>query len=118
VLTVLKPSPVESLPVLIGGSGRKVTLRLVAEHADLWNSLGPPAEYAAKNTTLNDWCERVGRDPATIERTVLLDVPEEAEDLQEFISADVQHGIVGCPHPFDLDHMRELQRAAAQWQTA
>jgi alkanesulfonate monooxygenase SsuD/methylene tetrahydromethanopterin reductase-like flavin-dependent oxidoreductase (luciferase family) len=45
----LEPPPLGQLPLLIGGSGQKVTLRLVAEHAGLWNSFGPPAEYAAQN---------------------------------------------------------------------
>lgn len=117
-LTKLEPPPLGPLPLLIGGGGQKVTLRLVAKHADLWNSSGPPAEFAAQNATLNDWCERVGRDPAAIERTVLLDVPEEADDLQGFVQAGVQPVIVGCSHPFDLDPVRELQRAAARSQPA
>jgi probable F420-dependent oxidoreductase len=113
-LAKLEPSPVGPMPLLIGGSGQKVTLRLVAEHADMWNSFGPPGEYAVHNAALDEWCEKVGRDPAAIERTVLLDVPEEAGDLEGFIRAGVQHVIVGCPHPFDLDPLRELQRAAAR----
>jgi probable F420-dependent oxidoreductase len=117
-LTMLEPPPIGPLPLLIGGSGQKVTLGLVAEHADLWNSFGPPAEYATQNAVLNEWCERVGRDPATIERTVLLDVPEEASNLEDFVEAGAQHIIVGCPHPFDLDPMRELLQAAARFQTA
>jgi probable F420-dependent oxidoreductase len=114
-LTLLEPPPLGPLPLLIGGSGPKVTLRLVAEHADLWNSFGPPADYAAQNTALNEWCARVGRDPEAIERTVLLDVPEEAKDLEGFAEAGVQHVIVGCAHPFDLDQLRDIQRAAARF---
>jgi len=114
-LALLEPPSLGSLPLLIGGSGPKVTLRLVAEHADLWNSFGPPAGYAVQNAALNEWCERVGRDPAAIERTVLLDVAEEANDLEGFVAAGVQHVIVGCPHPFDLGPIREIQRVAARF---
>ena len=49
-----------------------MTLRLVAEHADAWNSFGPPDNFAAKNEVLNRWCEELGRDPAEIERTVAI----------------------------------------------
>ena len=53
-------------------AGEKVTLRLVAEHADAWNTFGPPESYAHKNAVLDEWCEKVGRDPAAIERTVAI----------------------------------------------
>jgi len=108
----LDPGPLGSLPLLIGGSGTKVTLRLVAQYADMWNSFGPPDDYAKQNEVLDEWCRRIGRDPAAIERTVLLDVPEEAERLEEFLEAGVQHIIVGCGHPFDLEPIRDLLRRA------
>ena len=104
----LDPASIGSLPLLIGGSGTKVTLRLVAQYADLWNSFGPPEEYAKQNQALDEWCRVVGRDPRAIERTVLLDVPKEADRLEEFLEAGVQHVIVGCGQPFDLQPIQEL----------
>src|SRR4051794_39980123 len=58
----LNPAPIGPLPILIGGGGEKRTLRLVAEHADGWNTFGPPENFAAKSAILDDWCAKVGRD--------------------------------------------------------
>ena len=67
----LEPPPPGRLPILIGGSGEKVTLRLVAEHADAWNTFGPPDELRGRRTrVLDEWCAQLGRDPRQIERTV------------------------------------------------
>src|SRR5436305_4256110 len=65
----LKPGPAGAMPILIGGGGEKVTLRLVAEHAQMWNALGSPDEYAHKSRILDEHCRAIGRDPAQIERT-------------------------------------------------
>ena len=54
--------------MLIGGSGERVTLRLVAEYADMWNSFGPPDRYAEKARVLDQWCEKRGRNPRQISR--------------------------------------------------
>jgi F420-dependent oxidoreductase-like protein len=66
----LSPRPVqERLPILIGGGGEKVTLRLVAQYADQWNVTGPAEVVAHKSGVLREHCERAARDPATIHRT-------------------------------------------------
>ena len=67
------PAPVQKhIPILIGGSGPKVTLRLVAQYADM-NNLGNPVEPLIKSDAiLREHCERLGRDEKQIERTVEL----------------------------------------------
>lgn len=111
-LARLVPPPVGSLPLLIGGSGEKVTLRLVAEHADAWNAFGPPESWAHKNRVLDGWCERIGRDPASIERTVALLQAAEIDQLDDYLEAGAQHVILGLGHPFDLDPVQRLLDAA------
>jgi alkanesulfonate monooxygenase SsuD/methylene tetrahydromethanopterin reductase-like flavin-dependent oxidoreductase (luciferase family) len=67
----ISPLPVQPhLPLMIGGAGERKTLRIVAEHADLWNAFGTPEVLAHKDAVLRSHCADVGRDPATIERTV------------------------------------------------
>jgi probable F420-dependent oxidoreductase len=103
-LSQLNPQPVNGhLPIMIGGSGEKVTLRLVAEHADSWNTFGPPENFKTKNDILNQWCDRVGRDPQTIERTVMTSAHDEKsiEGLLEQNLADLL--IIGLSSPFHLD---------------
>jgi F420-dependent oxidoreductase-like protein len=66
----LSPKPVQQhLPILIGGGGEKITLRLVARYADAWNSTATAEVFARKSQVLNEHCERAGRDPATVYRT-------------------------------------------------
>ena len=71
------PPPVQArLPLVIGGSGEKRTLRIVAETADIWNAdADTPESFARRNGILDGHCQAVGRDPATIERTVGLPPP-------------------------------------------
>jgi alkanesulfonate monooxygenase SsuD/methylene tetrahydromethanopterin reductase-like flavin-dependent oxidoreductase (luciferase family) len=67
------PAPIQKrIPILIGGSGPKVTLRLVAQYADM-NNLGNPIGAIHKSDPiLQEHCQRLGRDEKTIERTVEL----------------------------------------------
>lgn len=64
------PPAVSRLPLLIGGSGEQRTLRIVARDADIWNGEGDPETFAHKNAVLDRHCAEIGRDPATIRRTV------------------------------------------------
>ena len=65
------PPPVQArMPLLIGGSGERRTLRIVARDADIWNGEGDPATYAHKSAVLDAHCAEIGRDPSSIRRTV------------------------------------------------
>jgi len=65
----LNPPPTRDIPILIGGGGEKKTLRIVAEHADIWHGFGDPEEITRKHRVLDQWCARRGRDPLEIERS-------------------------------------------------
>jgi F420-dependent oxidoreductase-like protein len=69
---VSNPKPLQQPhpPIWIGGAGEKLTLRVVAEHADVWNVIGPVDEIARKSEMLDQHCADVGRDPAEIKRSV------------------------------------------------
>ena len=69
-LSRLDPQPMGPLPILIGGGGEKVTLRIVAEHADIWHGFGDVETFTRKTGILDDHCAVVGRDPLEIERSV------------------------------------------------
>jgi probable F420-dependent oxidoreductase len=108
-LTELRP-PAKDLPILVGGGGERVTLRLVAEHADAWNSFGQPASFGHKNEVLDEWCADVGRDPAAIERTVAIR-PDEIGAIDAYVDAGAEHVIIMMGPPYDLDQVRQLLQA-------
>jgi probable F420-dependent oxidoreductase len=107
----LNPGPVGQLPILIGGGGEQVTLRLVAEHAQAWNTFGPPETYAHKNAVLDEWCSKLGRDPSEIERTVGI-AQHEVDDAEAYLDAGATHLIVMTGHPYDLEPVERLLRLA------
>jgi alkanesulfonate monooxygenase SsuD/methylene tetrahydromethanopterin reductase-like flavin-dependent oxidoreductase (luciferase family) len=66
----LLPAPVQAhLPIMIGGSGERKTLRSVAKYADMWNAMGSAERLAHKVEVLRRHCDDVGRDFAEIELT-------------------------------------------------
>ena len=62
-----QPSPLSRIPVMIGGSGEKKTLRMVAQYADMGNLTCEPAEVPRKVEALAGHCERLGRDRSEIQ---------------------------------------------------
>jgi len=110
-LDKLNPGPVNGkIPLMIGGSGEKVTLRLVAEHADMLNTFGPVDNFRRKNDILNEWCAKVGRDPRAIERTVAIEAKDLA-DADGYAAAGADHLIVMLGAPFNLDPIAEFLAA-------
>ena len=106
------PPPVRSpIPIMIGGGGEKVTLKLTAQYADLWNGFGPPESWAHKNRVLDKWCGEAGRNPAEIERTVSLansgDIPD---NLDTYAEAGARHFILMTAVPPDYSLIEELVR--------
>ncbi|MFT3660648.1 MAG: LLM class F420-dependent oxidoreductase [Gordonia sp. (in: high G+C Gram-positive bacteria)] len=65
----LNPAPVRRIPLMIGGGGPRKTLPLVAEHADVWHSFVTVETYREKSALLAGYCDGLGRDPETIERS-------------------------------------------------
>ncbi len=105
------PPPLRSpIPILIGGGGEKVTLKLTAQHADLWNGFGPPETWAHKNRVLDTWCAEVGRDPAAIERTVSVNAEDVNKHLDAYAEAGATHMILGMGEPWDFALAERLVR--------
>jgi alkanesulfonate monooxygenase SsuD/methylene tetrahydromethanopterin reductase-like flavin-dependent oxidoreductase (luciferase family) len=106
-LSKLNPAPVGDLPILIGGSGEKVTLKLVAQYADAWNTFGPPEHFAQKSEVLDRWCAELDRDPAEIERTVAVGA-DDVHDIGRYLDAGATHIIVMVATPFDMAPLESL----------
>jgi alkanesulfonate monooxygenase SsuD/methylene tetrahydromethanopterin reductase-like flavin-dependent oxidoreductase (luciferase family) len=87
---VQKPYP----PIMIGGSGRKVLLRLVAKHADMWNTTGTPEHLKELIDVIDRHGETVRRDTSAIEKTVMLPLcyraPKEREQFVQNLIAGMR----------------------------
>jgi alkanesulfonate monooxygenase SsuD/methylene tetrahydromethanopterin reductase-like flavin-dependent oxidoreductase (luciferase family) len=126
------PLPIPVPPIMVGGGGEQLTLRVVAKHADWWNlGFSPIERYRQKLAVLQEHCRNVGRDPSTLTLTyyALLKVvrdpsqftpggrpytvggtPDQvAAELQQFIDLGVRH-ILLRPADFpSLDSLRLFQ---------
>lgn len=113
------PPPVHgSIPIMIGGGGEKVTLRIAAQHADLWHGFGSPAQWGHSSRVLDGWCNEVGRDPRAIERCVFIaeewrqapitDMRRYHGELDAFVAAGATHIFYGLGAPFDFAPVEQL----------
>jgi probable F420-dependent oxidoreductase len=103
----LNPPPTRKIPVLIGGGGEKKTLRMVAQHADIWHSFSDLDTLRRKSEILAGHCADVGRDPAEIERSVETPRGEPAEVAPPLIEAGASLFTVGVGGPdYDLGTLR------------
>jgi F420-dependent oxidoreductase-like protein len=89
-------------PIWVGGGGEKLTLRVVAEHADVWNVIGSVEEVVRKASVLDQHCAEVGRDPVVIRRSVQprLDPADPAamvDLLHAYIEAGFTENIIYVP---------------------
>jgi F420-dependent oxidoreductase-like protein len=93
---VSNPRPLQQPhpPLWIGGNGRRRTLRIVARWADAWNaSTGSPDEITELQGILDGHCADVGRDPASIRRTVQLRVDDQPEAIPDRVAAFAAVGV-------------------------
>ena len=123
------PRPVQPrLRLWIGGQGEKRLLRIVARHADGWNvPFLAPEVFAQRAATLDDWCDREGRDHRAITRTINVGLAigrdEAAARRQEDklpsmfggLTELVRPGILTGTPPRVIDRIGEYAQAGAEW---
>jgi alkanesulfonate monooxygenase SsuD/methylene tetrahydromethanopterin reductase-like flavin-dependent oxidoreductase (luciferase family) len=104
---VQRPSP----PILVAGRSAAV-LRVVAEHADVWNIAGgDTADAAQRSALLDSYCAEIGRDPAAITRSITVRVSYDQPDatryaISEALDAGFSHIELGLPAPYPANVAR------------
>src|SRR6202012_5094749 len=114
--TICVPQPIRRPPILIGGDGEKKTLRLVAQYADVWNSMtSDPAELEHKVEVLRRQCDTVVRDPEDIRKSVSL-LADPFEDTDAYLKTVERYAPLGIdminvgPVPGNPDPVGFLRR--------
>ncbi|MCB1647178.1 MAG: LLM class F420-dependent oxidoreductase [Pseudomonadales bacterium] len=110
----LEPKPAQNnLPLLIGGGGEKVTLRITAQYADEWNVWGTVDILKHKMAILDQHCEKLGRDPAEIQRSAvaLLFLSDDQAFIEKMKSS-------GAAQPMICGNVEELQGIIAAYRDA
>lgn len=115
--TIQRPHP----PIVIGGSGERKTLRMVAQYADATNLVVPDLETAAhKLAVLREHCDALGRDYDSIEKTVQGSRMNPVEDPDTFLALaegfaaqGVEHMQFGLPHPDPVGYIEKFAETVA-----
>ena len=106
----LNPPPTRRIPILFGGGGEKVALRIVAQHCDEWQYFGTREALKRKAAVLDEWCARLGRNPHEITRCTSVGhgLDDEATP-DDYVELGFTHLIASCTGPqWDLGALREL----------
>jgi probable F420-dependent oxidoreductase len=105
----LTPAPTRHIPVLIGGGGEKKTLRLVAEHADIWHTFTSGDALAHKIEVLKQHCATVGRPFEQIEISTGVNAEDPTRSADELLGAGASLFTVGIGGPdYDLTPLKAL----------
>ncbi len=116
-----RPAPVQQPrpPLVMGAHGPRM-LKLVARYADTWNSFAPVDELRRRNDQLTVYCEEIGRDPASIKRSMFYGVNQSPEDdpwastdaFEEFIGryaeAGMEEFVLQPPKPERFDMVERI----------
>jgi F420-dependent oxidoreductase-like protein len=110
---VQKPYP----PFVIGGSGERLTLRVVAQYASVWNFVGGSVDdFQHKSEVLDQHCAAIGRNPAEIERSIqrpinYADLREAVDGMRPYIEAGATHIILNlrAPYPDQIVHQLDQE---------
>jgi F420-dependent oxidoreductase-like protein len=112
-----EPKPVQRPhpPLVVGGKGEKVLLRIAARHATEWNlASGTPDEFRHKCGVLDAHCRAVGRDPGSIGRSIQFLPAAMQGDVvaraRAFVAAGATHLVFTCPIPYSAAGARRLWR--------
>jgi F420-dependent oxidoreductase-like protein len=118
--TICSPQPIQPRPrILIGGTGERKTLRLVARYADACNLFAPePSVVAHKLGVLDRHCDAEGRDPADIARTIIFG-SDPLVDMDAFLSDMTEYAALGIGQvwvsPFGPDPARWVEQVCEQF---
>ncbi len=114
---VHEPKPVQRPhpPLVLGTSGERVGLRIVARHGDEWNmATGTPEDFRRRAARLDAYCREIDRDPATVARSIQFlpaamsaDTGAMVSRAREFVAAGATHLVWSCPRPYGA--------ASARW---
>ena len=132
---LLNPRPIQQPhpPVVVGANGEQVALRIVAQHANMWNAFGSPDVFRHKIAILAGHCRKIGRDPDTIEKSVLIQMiltddsevkrrtleqeswgmlvgtPSDIrQQIAAYVAAGVTHIIISLAAPYDMTTLRRF----------